>query len=77
MCDKDGMAHNQEKEICEGDINHIRAIPQESSTQIQKNKYTREHNKTVWKPNSGRQRFDLYWNQVWNTNRWHENYYTI
>ena len=43
MCDKDSMADNKNQPMCEGNTNHIRAIPQESAIQRQKNRYTRGH----------------------------------
>ena len=37
----------QKQQTCEGDTNHIRAIPQGSAILRQKNRHTKECNKTV------------------------------
>ena len=44
---KDGMADNQKLQASEGNTNHIRAMPQGSAMQRQKNRHIRGHNKTV------------------------------
>ena len=56
MHNKEGISHNQKQQTCDGDTHHIRALPQGSASQRQKNKHTRGHNKIVLKPNTLRQR---------------------
>ena len=42
---------------------HTKHVPYRSGIQKQKNRQTRGHSKTVWKPNTVKQRLDLYWSQ--------------
>ena len=46
-CDKDRTGDNEKQQRCEGNIHHIRAMPQASAIQGQYSRHTRGHIKTV------------------------------